>query len=63
MGNDFHKEISSRNEGEGSKSAAKAYNKERQVFVKGGKVDAAEAKGGAHSHGEDPALGKKSTKH
>lgn len=81
MATDFRKEISSKNEGEGSKSAAKAYNKDQQAFVKSGKVDAAaekarkaidgaekdelkaaEAKGRARSHGEDPALGKKPAK-
>lgn len=44
MASDFRKDISSKNEGEGSKSAAKAYNKEQQEFVKSGKVDAAAQK-------------------
>ena len=41
MATDFRKDIPSKNEGEGSKSAAKAYNKDQQDFVKSGKVDAA----------------------
>lgn len=82
MATDFRKDIPSKNEGEGSKSAAKAYNKDQQDFAESGKVDAAaqdarkaidgaekdslkaaEAKGRAHSRGEDPALNKKSAKH
>lgn len=38
MASDLRNQISSKNEGEGSKSAAKAYNKEQQDLVKSGKV-------------------------
>ena len=64
-----------KNEGEGNKTAARAYNKETAAFAKSGKVEGkareaaraiggaegdslrkAEAKGKAHSHGEDRLL-------
>ena len=67
-----------KNEGEGNRTAARAYDQAQRAFVESGRVepaaadakkaregaeraelDAAEAAGKAHSHGEDPALNKK----
>lgn len=68
---------SSRNEGEGNKTAARQYNEAQHRFVQSGKVEEkaheaeksldtekemlerAEAVGKRHSHGEDPAVGRK----